>query len=182
MADASREDTVRVLRRRKHRDAKPFALLFPRLADIDRECEVSPAEARLLASPEAPIVILRQRSGRPSSIARSVAPGNPYLGVMLPYTPLHHLLMTDLGRAVVATSGNLSDEPICIDEREALDRLHGIADLFLVHDRSIISHVDDSVVRIVLGREMVLRRARGYAPLPRCCRRRSRPHLRSAPS
>ena len=99
-------------------------------------------------------------------MARSVAPGNPYLGAMLPYAPLHHLLMADLGRAVVATSGNLTDEPICIDEREALDRLHGIADLFLVHDRPIIRHVDDSIVRIVAGREMVLRRARGYAPLP----------------
>ncbi len=99
-------------------------------------------------------------------IAPSVAPANPYLGVMLPYTPLHHLLLAELGFPVVATSGNLSDEPICTDEHEAVTRLRGIADLFLVHNRPIVRHVDDSIVRIMLGREMVLRRARGYAPLP----------------
>ena len=88
------------------------------------------------------------------------------LGVMLPYTPLHHLLHAELGFPVVATSGNLSDEPICTDEREAVERLHGIADLLLVHDRPILRHVDDSIVRLMAGREMVLRRARGYAPLP----------------
>ena len=85
---------------------------------------------------------------------------------MLPYSPLHHLLMRELGFPVIATSGNLSDEPICIDEREALERLHGIADFFLVHDRPIIRHADDSVVRIMAGRESIQRRARGYAPLP----------------
>ena len=85
---------------------------------------------------------------------------------MLPYTPLHHLLMAELGVPVVATSGNLSDEPICTDEREALERLRGIADIFLVHNRPIVRHVDDSIVRVMLDRELVLRRARGYAPLP----------------
>jgi len=100
------------------------------------------------------------------AIAPSVSPSNPTLGLMLPYTPLHHLLLHELGFPVVATSGNLSDEPICIDEQEAFERLGGIADLFLVHDRPIVRHVDDSVVRIVAGRELVLRRARGYAPLP----------------
>jgi hydrogenase maturation protein HypF len=95
-----------------------------------------------------------------------VAPGNPNLGVMLPYTPLHHLLMAELGFPVVATSGNLSDEPICTDEHEALERLGGIADVFLIHNRPIVRHVDDSIVRVILDREMVLRRARGYAPLP----------------
>jgi hydrogenase maturation protein HypF len=99
-------------------------------------------------------------------IAPNVAPGNPYLGVMLPYTPLHHLLMAELGFPIVATSGNLTDEPICIDDYEALDRLSGIADLFLVHNRPIARQVDDSVVRIVAGQVQVLRRARGYAPLP----------------
>ena len=99
-------------------------------------------------------------------IAPSVAPGNPYLGVMVPYTPLHHLLLAEHGFPIVATSGNLTDEPICTDEQEALRRLAGIADLFLVHDRPIARHVDDSVTRVVLGREQVLRRARGYAPLP----------------
>ena len=99
-------------------------------------------------------------------MAEAVAPRNPNLGVMLPYSPLHHLLMRELSFPIVATSGNLSDEPICIDEHEALQRLHGIADLFLVHDRPIVRHVDDSIVRVICDREMVLRRARGYAPLP----------------
>ncbi len=99
-------------------------------------------------------------------IATTVAPNNPYLGAMLPYTPLHHLLMAELNFPVVATSGNLSDEPICTDEHEALERLGGIADLFLVHNRPIVRHVDDSIVRVMLDRELVLRRARGYAPLP----------------
>ena len=99
-------------------------------------------------------------------IAQSIAPGNPNLGVMLPSNPLHHLLMAELGFPVVATSGNLSDEPICTDEFEALERLHGIADVFLVHNRPIVRHMDDSIVRVMLDREMVLRRARGYAPLP----------------
>jgi hydrogenase maturation protein HypF len=166
VADARNDEAVRALRVRKHREEKPFALLFPSLADVEHECEVSSLEAALLTSPESPIVLLRRRAGHGSSIAQSVAPRNPYLGVMLPYTPLHHLLMRDLGRPVVATSGNLSDEPICIDEREALDRLRGVADRFLVHNRPIVRHVDDSIARIVLGREMVVRRARGYAPLP----------------
>jgi hydrogenase maturation protein HypF len=166
MADARDVRTVATLRMRKHRESKPLALMFPRLADIERECEVSVDEARVLSSPESPIVLLRRRTGQPSSIAESVAPSNPYLGAMLPATPLHHLLMRDVGRPMVATSGNLTDEPICIDEREAVERLRGIADFFLVHNRPIVRHVDDSIVRVQLGREMVLRRARGYAPLP----------------
>src|SRR5262249_53298449 len=113
---------------------------------------------------EAPIVLCSRRPA--SGIAPSVAPNNPYLGVMLPYTPLHHILMRDLRRPVVATSGNRSDEPIAIDEREAVRRLAGVADLFLVHDRPIRRHADDSIARIILGREQILRRARGYAPLP----------------
>ena len=121
-------------------------------------------EERLLRSPEAPIVLLRR--GTRDDLAASIAPGNPYLGVMLPYTPLHHLLMLELGMPVVATSGNVSDEPICIHEQEAILRLRGIADVFLVHNRPIVRHVDDSVVRVMAGRELVLRRARGFAPLP----------------
>jgi hydrogenase maturation protein HypF len=131
-----------------------------------RECELTPLEERLLRSPESPIVLVRRRSSAASPLASSVAPGNPMLGVMLPYTPLHHLLMRALGFAVVATSGNLSDEPICTDEHEALERLHEIADLLLVHDRPILRHMDDSIVRVIAGREMVMRRARGFAPLP----------------
>jgi hydrogenase maturation protein HypF len=166
MVDARNEAAIRTLRQRKHREAKPLALMVPSLAMIERDCEVSAAESRMLTAPESPIVLLRKKPCADANLAPIVAPANPYLGVMLPYTPLHHLLMAELGFPVVATSGNLSDEPICTDEREAIDRLHGIADDFLVHDRPILCHVDDSIVRIVMGRELVLRRARGFAPLP----------------
>jgi hydrogenase maturation protein HypF len=158
---------VQRLRELKHREEKPFALMFPSLGAVKSVCEVSPFEERLLLSPESPIVLLhRLLATRHSPLATSVCPANPNLGVMLPYTPLHHLLLSLLDFPIVATSGNLSDEPICIDEREALDRLGGIADLFLVHNRPIVRHVDDSIVRMLAGRESVLRRARGYAPLP----------------
>ena len=186
MVNARDDDAVRRLREQKQREEKPFALMFPSLESVKAECEVSPLEERLLRSPEAPIVLLRrtrldfptdEKSHRMKNkktksvgtfhpLADSVAPGNPYLGVMLPYTPLHHLLLAELGFPVVATSGNLSDEPICTDEHEALERLRGIADVFLVHNRPIVRHVDDSIVRVMLDRELVLRRARGYAPLP----------------
>jgi len=166
VADATNDAAVRELRVRKHRDEKPFALLFPDLDRVARECEMSSEEARLLAAPESPIVLLRRAGSATSAIAPSVAPGIPQLGAMLPYAPLHHLLLRGAARPLVATSGNLADEPICVDEHEALLRLSGIADLLLVHDRPIVRHVDDSIVRIVAGREMVLRRARGYAPLP----------------
>jgi hydrogenase maturation protein HypF len=174
MVDARRDEAVQKLRTVKAREEKPFALMYPSLDAVVADCEVSEGERRLLGSPEAPIVLLRRRhtheaDTRPrphSSVVPSVAPRNPYLGVMLPYTPLHHLLMRELGFPVVATSGNLSDEPICTDERDALDRLGGLADVFLVHNRPIARHADDSVVSVTAGRELVLRRARGYAPLP----------------
>jgi hydrogenase maturation protein HypF len=166
MADARNAKTVHLLRDRKHREEKPFALLFPNLESAKQVCTISTLEERLLLSPEAPIVLLPKIGHRQSAIGNAVAPGNPCLGLMLPSNPLHHLLLAELGFPVVATSGNLSDEPICTDELEALDRLRGIADGFLVHNRPIVRHVDDSIVRVVLGREMVLRRARGYAPLP----------------
>ena len=171
MVAAHNDEAVRRLRELKHREEKPFALMFPSLASIKAVCEVSPLEERLLRSPEAPIVLLRRRKDSAlrtphSALSASLAPGNPNLGVLLPYTPLHHLLMSALGFPVVATSGNLSDEPICTDEHEALERLGGIADLFLVHNRPIVRHVDDSIARVMMGRELVLRRARGYAPLP----------------
>jgi hydrogenase maturation protein HypF len=181
LVDARNDEAVTRLRDRKHREEKPFALMYPTLKDAQSECTASELEERILLSPESPIVLLQRKTHNPQfaihnlqseicnprfPIAPSVAPRNPYLGVMLPYTPLHHLLMRDLGFPVVATSGNLSDEPICIEEHEALKRLGGIADCFLVHDRPIVWHVDDSILRILLGRELVLRRARGYAPLP----------------
>jgi hydrogenase maturation protein HypF len=166
MVDARSPEAVERLRSLKMREEKPFALMFPGPASVGQTCFVSPMEARLLGSPESPIVLLERRGEDGTIAAEAVAPGNPHLGVMLPYTPLHHLLLGDLGFPVVATSGNLSDEPICIDEHDALARLRGIADRFLVHDRPIRRHADDSVARVILGREQILRRARGYAPLP----------------
>ena len=161
---ARNHESVALLRLRKHREEKPFALMVPSLAAARELCHLSDLEERLLLSPEAPIVLLEKRQH--ARVSQAVAPGNPNLGLMLPCTPLHHLLLHSLGVPVVATSGNQSDEPICIDEYDALARLRGIADLFLVHDRPIVRHMDDSIVRVMAGREMVLRRARGYAPLP----------------
>jgi hydrogenase maturation protein HypF len=165
IVDGRNEEAVRRLRVRKRREEKPFALLFPDFDTVTKYCKVTEVEARLLRSPASPIVLLRRRAEH-DGLAPSIAPRNPYLGVMLPYAPLHHLLMRELGFPVVATSGNLSEEPICTDEREALSRLTGIADLFLVQNRPIVRHVDDSIVREMMGRELVLRRARGFAPLP----------------
>lgn len=166
LVDARNEAVVSQLRRLKDREEKPFALLYPNLAMIKQHCEVSVLEERLLCAPEAPIVLLYRREFSQEELAPSVAPDNPYLGIMLPDSPLHHLIMRELGFPVVATSGNISAEPICTDEHEALARLNNVAELFLVHNRPIARHVDDSIVRIIMGREMVLRRARGYAPLP----------------
>ncbi|MCC6521058.1 MAG: carbamoyltransferase HypF, partial [Polyangiaceae bacterium] len=155
-------EAVRRLRARKRREEKPFALMAPTLEALATLCECSAAERTLVASAAAPIVLLGRRPG--ADVAAEVAPGNPWLGIMLPYTPLHHLLCGAVGVPLVATSGNSSDEPICIDEHEALARLGAIADLYLVHDRPIARPVDDSVARVVAGRPMLLRRARGYAP------------------
>jgi hydrogenase maturation protein HypF len=166
LVDARNPEGVMRLRERKRREEKPFALMFPSIGLAGECCEISEAEGRLLMSAESPIVLLRRKKQTLSVIASAVAPGNPNLGIMLPYTPLHHLLMAALDIPVVATSGNVSDEPICTDEREALVRLQGIADQWLVHNRPIARQVDDSVARIVLDRETILRRARGYAPLP----------------
>ncbi|MCX8197914.1 MAG: carbamoyltransferase HypF [Candidatus Micrarchaeota archaeon] len=165
IADARSEDAVARLRARKRREQKPFALMFPSLEAAAEHCHISALEERLLLSPESPIVLLKRRK-ESGGIAGAVAPGNPCFGAMLPYSPLHHLLMAELGFPVVATSGNISGETICTDEREALKRLGSIADLFLVHNRPIARHVDDSLVRMMAGRCLVLRRARGYAPLP----------------
>ncbi len=163
ICDARNEAAVTELRARKRRSEKPFALLYPSLDMAREHCRVSELEERLLLSAEAPIVLLQRWS---PPLAPSIAPNNPYLGVMLPASPLHHLFMRQLGFPVVATSGNVSDEPICIDEHEVVYRLGAIADSFLVHNRPIVRPMDDSVTRIVRGREMILRRARGYAPLP----------------
>ncbi len=170
VVDSTNNEAVKLLRKRKHREEKPFALMFPDIEIVKKFCEVSPLEERLLKSPESPIILLKKRNdnleSRDYNISELVAPENPYLGVMLPYTPLHHLILKNFNKPIVATSGNLSEEPICIDEFEAVERLKGIADYFLVHNRPILRHCDDSIVRIVHGREFIIRRARGYAPLP----------------
>ncbi|MHB8580780.1 MAG: carbamoyltransferase HypF [Ignavibacteriaceae bacterium] len=165
IVDSRNDKAVSNLRIKKCREEKPFALMFPDLEFVKQVCEVSPFEERLLLSAESPIVLLKKKR-HTKILSELVAPANPYLGVMLPYTPLHHILMKELNFPIVATSGNLSEEPICIDEYKALKRLKEIAEYFLVHNRPIVRHVDDSIVRVVLDREMVIRRARGYAPLP----------------
>lgn len=164
MADARNAETLARLRERKPRRDKPFALMARDLTQARTLVEMDAQAEELLTSPEAPIVLLRRKPDAP--VAENVAPGNPYLGVMLPYTPLHHLLLRAVDFPVVATSGNLSDEPICTDENEAVERLGGIAEFFLVHNRPIARHVDDSVMTIMYGEPRFLRRARGYAPLP----------------
>ncbi len=166
MADAANEEAVVRLRLRKSREYKPLALMMSDLEAVRKYCEVSTLEARLLESPEAPIVLLKKREISSSRLAASAAPQNLFLGVMLPYTPLHEILIGDMGGPLVATSGNISDEPIAVDNEEAMHRLANIADYFLVHDRAIVRPVDDSVVRVVAGREMMIRRGRGFAPLP----------------
>jgi hydrogenase maturation protein HypF len=160
---------IEKLRHRKNREEKPFALMFPNLETVKQMCEVSEYEKRSILSVESPIVLLRKKktlNNSPFLLCENIAPNNPYLGVMLPYTPLHHLLMKQLNSPIIATSGNISEEPMCIDEKQALEKLSKIADYFLVHNRPIARHVDDSIVKITLNREMLLRRARGYAPLP----------------
>ncbi|MDY6943832.1 MAG: carbamoyltransferase HypF [Pseudomonadota bacterium] len=164
MVDARNDLAVGRLRERKRRPAKPLAVMFPDLESARATCRVGEREAVLLTSPQAPIVILsRLSSGDP--LAEGVAPGNPEIGAMLPYTPLHHLMMQELGFPLVATSGNLSGEPICIDEAEAISRLGQVADRFLVHDRPIRRPIEDSVLRVVMGAPMMLRGARGFAPI-----------------
>jgi hydrogenase maturation protein HypF len=168
LVDATRPEAVALLRERKHRPEKPFAVMFPSREALREACEVSRAEEEVLGAPEAPILLARKRAGGGGGphLAEAVAPGNPWLGALLPYTPLHRLLFDMAGRPLVCTSGNLSDEPLCLEPAEALERLRGIADRFLVHDRPIVRPVDDSVVRMGPEGPQVLRRARGYAPLP----------------
>jgi hydrogenase maturation protein HypF len=166
LVDAGDAAAVARLRERKARPAKPLAVMVPSLEEARDYCEISALERDALASPAAPIVLLKQRTGG-AALAPAVAPGNPYLGILRPYSPLHHLLLADFGAPLVCTSGNLSGEPISIDEAEALHRLSGIADAFLVHDRPILRALDDSVVRVIAGQATVLRRARGYEPLLR---------------
>ena len=160
---AQSEKVVQRLRQRKHREEKPFAILLRDIKHTRQYCEVNDKEAQLLCSPRAPIVLLRKRKEIP--LANAVAPGNPYLGVMLPYTPLHHLL-AEPGLPLVLTSGNLTDEPIAFEDEDAMQRLGQIADGFLIHNRPITIRCDDSVARVLGDTPTILRRSRGYAPQP----------------
>lgn len=164
LADARDESAVARLRLRKHREAKPLALMLPSLDAARALCFVSEDEAALLESPAAPVVLLRPRPG--NGIAPNVAGPSAYCGVMLPYSPLHHLLMSLYPFPIVATSGNRSEEPIATGNEEALERLGSIADCFVLHNRPIARPCDDSVARIIHGAPSLVRRARGYAPLP----------------
>jgi hydrogenase maturation protein HypF len=163
--DATDYDTVKTLRERKKRPGKPFALMMCCLEQIEKYCLVSPEEAQLLRSPQAPIVLLKKRVDN-TEIALNIAENNKYLGVMLPPTPLHHILLRYISKPLVMTSGNLSEEPICRDNDEAIERLKGIADYFILHDRDVYSRYDDSVYLLEKGEARALRRARGYAPSP----------------
>lgn len=167
--DATDEDAVARLRERKRRYGKPLAVMVRSLDDARAWCEVSEAEAALLSSPAAPIVLLRmlrEPSGALPPPARSIAPRLREIGIVLPYTPLHHLLLAEAGIPLVMTSGNVSEEPICTGNAEALERLADIADAFLLHDRDILARYDDSVARVGPRGTELIRRARGYAPFP----------------
>jgi hydrogenase maturation protein HypF len=179
--DATNTEAVQVLRTRKHRPHKPLAVMMATLDEVKRHCEVTPEDEALLTSPQCPIVLL---SWRPSStVVTEVAPRYRYLGVMLPYTPLHHVLLRDVGRPLVMTSGNLTEEPIVAENDESLHRLGDLADAFVLHDRDIYARYDDSVwfvPRVPSGKDNLpsdavrretslpqpIRRARGYAPFP----------------
>ncbi|MDZ4183609.1 MAG: carbamoyltransferase HypF [Desulfuromonadales bacterium] len=161
--DAENDGAVARLRQRKRRDEKPLALMVPSLAGAHALAQISPAEGRLLTSVERPIVLLSAKAH--PTLSPGIAPRNRYLGIMLPYTPLHHLLLT-LGSfsALVMTSGNHSDAPIAADDAQALDELGSIADAFLLHNRRIHTRIDDSIARVLADKPLLLRRARGYVP------------------
>jgi len=162
--DATSEKAVRLLRRRKRRPFKPLAIMVADINNAKKYCQVTEAKEKLLTSPQSPIVLMtwKQESG----LCQAVAPNLKYLGVMLPYTPMHHLLLRESGLPLVMTSGNISEEPICEDNDEAVRRLSGIADYFLVHNRDIYARYDDSVTIVERGDVQLTRRARGYAPFP----------------
>jgi hydrogenase maturation protein HypF len=172
--DATSEKAAATLRERKHREDKPFAVMVADVAAARDLAEVDETAERLLTSARRPIVLLPRRRGQRvaetlgagAAVAEAVAPGNRQLGVMLPYTPMHHLLLREVGRPIVLTSGNVSDEPIAYRDGDAYERLGPIADAFLTHDRAIHIRTDDSVARGFIKKEIVLRRSRGYVPEP----------------
>lgn len=160
--DATSSTAVQRLRERKRREAKPLAVMVANLADAERIAVLSDEERALLTSTERPIVLVHRRAG--SDIAPEVYGSNPLIGIFLPYTPLHLILLQEFGKPLVMTSGNTSDEPMAHRNRDALDQLGAIADLFLMHDREIETRADDSVVRVIASSPTVFRRARGYVP------------------
>lgn len=160
--DATSVRAVSRLREHKHRDEKPFAVMVRDLAAAETIAVLTDHERALLMSVERPIVLATRRDG--SRLAEEVSPANPMVGILLPYSPLHHLLLARFDRPLVMTSGNLSEEPIAYRNEDAVARLRGIADLYLVHDRDIVTRCDDSVARVIAGAPVVLRRARGYVP------------------
>jgi hydrogenase maturation protein HypF len=162
--DATNKAAIDLLRHRKIRPFKPLAIMVSSIEEAKKHCYVSDAEEKLLTSPQSPIVLMNWKPG--SSISQAVAPNIKYLGVMLPYTPLHHILLRETGLPLVMTSGNLSEEPIAKDNDEAIRRLSGIADYFLIHNRDIYARYDDSVTIVERGITQLVRRARGYAPYP----------------
>jgi len=174
--NARSEAAVNLLRERKRRVEKPFAVMLRRIEDVERFCQIDDAARKLLLSFERPIVLLLRKPE--AALASNIAPGNRFLGVFLPYTPLHHLLFSS-GKfdALIMTSANLSEEPIAIDNDEAVRRLQRIANAFLVHDREILRRCDDSVVRIAASRSQMLRRSRGFVPVPVPLERESQPIL-----
>jgi hydrogenase maturation protein HypF len=161
---AADHEAAATLRDRKHREDKPFAVMVADLDEARALCELDDTAVALLTSRRRPIVLAPRRDG--AAVAPAVAPGNGQLGVMLPYTPLHHLLLREICGAIVLTSGNISDEPIVHRDDDATGRLDGIADAFLTHDRPIHTRTDDSVTRSFRGTELPVRRSRGYAPEP----------------
>ncbi|MDH4028893.1 MAG: carbamoyltransferase HypF, partial [Nitrospirota bacterium] len=164
VCDATNEEAVAGLRKRKHRDEKPMAVMFPDMEMIKRETLVTETEERAISSVERPVVIVKKKEG--SSLAAPVSPDNATVGVFLPYTPLHHIMLKKLRKPVIATSANMTDEPIAIDEQDAFKRLADIADYFLAHNRGIVRRCDDSVIRVAAGRQVPVRRSRGFAPVP----------------
>ena len=162
--DATNKAVVDRLRQRKKRPSKPLAIMVASIEEVKKHCYVSDEEAKLLTSPHSPIVLIKWKAS--SSVSPAVAPNLKYLGVMLPYTPLHHVLLRETGLPLVMTSGNLSEEPIAKDNDEAIRRLKGIADYFLIHNRDIYARYDDSVTIVERGITQLIRRARGYAPYP----------------
>ncbi len=164
ICDASNNETVLRLRERKLREEKPVAVMFPDMESIKSETVIDKLEERAVNSIERPVVIVKK--GRQFSLAHSISPDNSTIGVFLPYTPLHYVIMRKFKKPVVATSANITDEPIVKDEDDAFQRLSGIADYVLSHNRKIIRRCDDSVVRVLSERQVPVRRSRGYAPLP----------------